>query len=180
MMQLKSWVENLQQQSMLDPDSGFLLSLPNYVPTPAQFSEEQKKNFYVTKGKEIREKMVNVLLRSLLIKLFQKRVIERPNDLLNDFLEKHSEPIFRIYCCVLDTILGKELRKQRMAGKPMPDLVSNDTIQKSFLIYSTVIYLYSKNINDLQINEMLAELEHPAFDLWFTFDSFIQVDPNLP
>ena len=67
-----------------------------------------------------------------------------------------------------------------MANKPMPDLVQNETIQKSYLIYATVIHLYSKNINDLFVQEMLEELKHPAFDLWFTFVSFIQVDPFLP
>jgi len=62
----------------------------------------------------------------------------------------------------------------------MPDLISNDTLNKSFLIYAAVIHLYSKNMNELTVSEMLHELQHPAFDLWFTFDSFITVDPNLP
>ena len=67
-----------------------------------------------------------------------------------------------------------------MASKPMPDLVENETLQKSLLIYASVIHLYSRNINDLFVHEMLTELEHPAFDLWLIFDSFIQFDPNLP
>lgn len=45
-----------------------------------------------------------------------------------------------------------------MAGKEMPDLVQNETIQKSFLIYTTMIYLYSRNMKDLSVQEMLTEL----------------------
>lgn len=58
--------------------------------------------------------------------------------------------------------------------------MQNDTLQKSFLIYATIIHLYSKNMNELSVQDMLLELDHPAFDLWFTFESFMTVDPNLP
>ena len=53
-------------------------------------------------------------------------------------------------------------------------------LQKGFLIYASVIYLYSKNINDLSIEEMLKVLNLPAFELWLTFNSFKMLDPNLP
>lgn len=45
-----------------------------------------------------------------------------------------------------------------MSGKEMPMLIKSDIFQKSFLIYASVIYLYSKNQNDLSVQEMLDEL----------------------
>ena len=71
---------------MLDSDTGFLASLPNYMLSPANFSEEQKQQFYYQKGVDIRDKVVNRLIKKILRKLFEKRVIERPNDLLEEFM----------------------------------------------------------------------------------------------
>ena len=71
---------------MLDSDTGFLASLPNYMPSPANYSEEQKQKFYYQKGVDIRDKVVNRLIKKILCRLFEKRVIERPNDLLEEFM----------------------------------------------------------------------------------------------
>lgn len=43
-----------------------------------------------------------------------------------------------------------------------------------------MIFLYSKNISDLNVQEMLIELGLPAYDLWKTFSSFINLDPHMP
>jgi hypothetical protein len=43
-----------------------------------------------------------------------------------------------------------------------------------------VIHLYSKNINDLGVEEMLDVLLMPAYQLFLTFRTFIALDPNLP
>ena len=67
-----------------------------------------------------------------------------------------------------------------MLKKDLPLIVKNDVFQKSFLIYACVIHFYSKNINDLSVQEMLEELDLHAFELWKTFQTFIQLDPNLP
>ena len=67
-----------------------------------------------------------------------------------------------------------------MSGKEMPMLIKSDIFQKSFLIYASVIYLYSKNQNDLSVQDMLDELQLPAYELWVTFQTFIMLDPNLP
>jgi len=48
------------------------------------------------------------------------------------------------------------------------------------VLYASIIHLYSKNISDLSVQEMLDELELPAYELWLTFQTFITVDPNLP
>lgn len=180
MMQLKNWVEMLQSKASLDPKTGFLASLPNYVRIPDGLEEEEKSSYLVNRGIQIKQRIKRELINRLLEKLHYKRVVERPNDLLTDFLDRHCEPIFKIYCCILDTILKKELRRMQMANKQLPDLVQNDTLQKSFLIYATIIHLYSKNMNEMSVQDMLLELDHPAFDLWFTFESFMTVDPNLP
>ena len=62
----------------------------------------------------------------------------------------------------------------------MPLLIKSTVFQKSFLIYASVIHLYSKNQNDLSVQEMLDELQLPAYELWVTFQTFIMLDPNLP
>lgn len=80
----------------------------------------------------------------------------------------------------MDKSLAKELRHCRMQQTEMSEIVKNDMLQKSFLIYASVIYLYSKNINDLSVEEMLNVLKLPAFELWLTFNSFKMLDPNLP
>ena len=64
--------------------------------------------------------------------------------------------------------------------REMPEIIKNDTFQKSFLVYASVIYFYSRNITDLSVSEMLTELELPAFELWSTFHPFIKLDPNMP
>ena len=56
-----------------------------------------------------------------------------------------------------------------MMNKELPLIVKNDTFQKSFLIYACVIHFYSKNINDLSVQEMLEVLDLHAFELWKTF-----------
>lgn len=43
-----------------------------------------------------------------------------------------------------------------------------------------MIHLYSKNINDLGVEEMLDVLLMPAYQLFLTFRTFIALDPNLP
>jgi len=97
-----------------------------------------------------------------------------------EFESKHAEPIFLTYCCLLDKLLAKELRNRKMQQAEMCDLVRDDMLQKSFLIYACVVHLYSKNINDLSIQELLGALDLPAFELWSTFSSFMMLDPNLP
>ena len=77
---------------------------------PINLSDDQKSHFFSQKGKQ-QKQVVSQFIKKLLLKLFSKRVIERPNDLLQEFLEKHTEPIFKIYCFILDTILAKELRR---------------------------------------------------------------------
>ena len=57
--------------------------------------------------------------------------------------------------------------------KEMPMLIKNDTFQKSFLIYACLIHFYSKNINDISVQELLETLELHAFELWLTFQTFI-------
>ena len=80
----------------------------------------------------------------------------------------------------MEKTLYKELRRCTSMRKEMPLLVKNDTFQKSFLIYACLIHFYSKNINDLTVQELLEELDLNAFELWKTFQTFIQLDPNLP
>lgn len=48
------------------------------------------------------------------------------------------------------------------------------------MIYSSIIYFYSKNINDLRVQELLEVIDLPAYDLWVLFQSFMTLDPNLP
>ena len=74
-------------------------------------------------------------------------------DLLN---KRHSEPIWKIFCTLVEKTLQKELRRFQMMKREMPQIIKHDTFLKSFLIYSCVIYFYSKNINDLSVQEMLA------------------------
>ena len=76
----------------------------------------------------------------------------------NETEQRHSEPIFKICCCLIEKTLHKEKRRLQMSGKEMPMLIQSDIFQKSFLIYASVIYLYSKNQNDLSVQEMLDEL----------------------
>jgi len=38
MMALKHWVDNLQNEITLDPTTGFLSSLPNYVQVPNSYN----------------------------------------------------------------------------------------------------------------------------------------------
>ena len=80
----------------------------------------------------------------------------------------------------MEKTLNKERRRCTSMRKEMPLLVKNDTFQKSFLIYACLIHFYSKNINDLTVQELLEELDLNAFELWKTFQTFIQLDPNLP
>ena len=80
MMQLKNWVEMLQSKAQLDPETGFLASLPNYIRFPANLSEEEKKAYIVKRGVETKQRIVSELINKLLEKLHYKRVVERPND----------------------------------------------------------------------------------------------------
>lgn len=73
----------------------------------------------------------------------------------------------------MEKTLHKELRRCLSMRKEMPLLVKNDTFQKSFLIYACLIHFYSKNINDLTVQELLEELDLNAFELWKTFQTFI-------
>ena len=41
MMALKHWVDDLQSQIALDPTTGFLISLPNYIKVPPNLPEEE-------------------------------------------------------------------------------------------------------------------------------------------
>lgn len=40
----------------------------------------------------------------------------------------------------------------------MPEIVKSEVVLKSFLIYAALIHLYSKNISDLGIEDMLDVL----------------------
>ena len=123
------------------------------------------------------------MLSVIFSKLHEKRMIDRPDQTTNgpnEMEQKHSEPIYKIFCCLLDKMLSRELRRSLMHKKEMPQLVKSLVVQKSFLIYATVIHLYSKNINDLGVEEMLDVLLMPAYQLFLTFRTFIALDPNLP
>jgi len=101
------------------------------------------------------------MLAAIFNKLHYKRVIERPDQAqgLNTELEqKHGEPIFKIFCSLLDKTLEKELRRSLWLKKEMPEIVKSEVVLKSFLIYAALIHLYSKNISDLGIEDMLDVL----------------------
>ena len=72
------------------------------------------------------------------------------------------------------------MRQSILHKKEMPQLIKSVIVQKSFLIYATVIHMYSKNISDLGVEEMLDLLQMPAYKLFLTFRTFIRHDPNLP
>ena len=122
------------------------------------------------------------MLAKILQKLHHKRVLERPQDQIfhNEIIQRNSDPIYKICCCLMEKTLQKELRRCQMNKKQLPEIVKNDIFQKSFLIYASIIHLYSKNINDLSLSEMLEVIGLPAFELWVTFNTFINLDPNLP
>ena len=100
--------------------------------------------------------------------------------MLEEDKKRHSEPIFKIFCTLIEKTLYKELRRFQMMKKEMPQVIKNDTFLKSFLIYACVIHFYSKNINDMTVAEMLSELDLPAYELWLTFDTFKKLNSNMP
>ena len=166
MMALKNWVDELQSQLLLDPATGFIASLHLFLKQPAATSEveETKTDYFKEFGIQIKEKIQGQFLcERLLRKLHQKRsvVVSVANidsdsisvDLLN---KRHSEPIWKIFCTLVEKTLQKELRRFQMMKREMPQIIKHDTFLKSFLIYACVIYFYSKNINDLSVQEMLA------------------------
>jgi len=46
--------------------------------------------------------------------------------------------------------------------------------------YASIIYLYSKNINDLSVQDLLQMVNLSAYDFWQLFQTFTTLDPNLP
>jgi|FrelakmetLWP11LW_1041352.scaffolds.fasta_scaffold26073_1 hypothetical protein len=171
MMQLKNWVDSLQNSVVFDPTTGFIENLPNFLSVPQEvFEEDAKKAYFQECGINIRKKIQVEMISKLLKKLNLKRVIGRSNEYYGIELEqKHLEPVYKICCCLMDKTLTKEKRRCFMNQKDLPPIVKHSIFQKSFVIYASIIFLYSKNISDLSVQEMLEELELPAYELWVTF-----------
>ena len=63
---------------VLDQTSGFLVDLRSFVRIPAELTSEEDKKRYVDEyGATIRNRIQNRMLKKLLHKLNQKRVLER-------------------------------------------------------------------------------------------------------
>ena len=174
MLNLNCWVEGLQRQVEIDPETGFLANLPSYIRTVG-VTEPEKQAYLAKSGVDLREHIETGILHKLLVKLYNKRTMTRPLDrklqidertseqtLPTDFETRHKKQIYLIFCCLVDKILLKELRRYKMENKEMPDYIKDESMQKSCMVFATMIHLYSKNINDLSVEEMLTELQQPA------------------
>jgi len=92
------------------------------------------------------------MVGKLLKKLNVKRVIGRSHEYFGlEHEQKYLEPVYKICCCLMDKTLSKERRRCLMNQKDLPPIVKHSIFQKSFVIYASIIFLYSKNINDLSV-----------------------------
>ena len=118
MMALKNWVDELQSQLLLDPATGFIASLHLFLkPPPAAATnevEETKTDYFHEFGIQIKEKIQGQFLCGrLLRKLHQKRsvVVNVANVVDSDSIsvdllhKRHSEPIFKIFCTLVEKTL---------------------------------------------------------------------------
>ena len=101
---------------VLDPASGFIVNLPNFVAAPQRITDDDAKKAYLQEvGLDLRKKIQGEMIAKLLKKLHQKqRVIGRPNEYHE---QKHLEPIFKICCCLMEKTLTKERRQRLMNNK---------------------------------------------------------------
>lgn len=66
---------------VLDPKTGFIENLPNFVAVPQRIADDDAKKAYLQEfGTNLRNKIQGEMISKLLKKLHDKRVVGRPNE----------------------------------------------------------------------------------------------------
>ena len=138
-MQLKSWVDELQSNLLLDQSTGFITSLHLFVKAPStSLSDENEVEYFRELGISIKEKIQGQYLAGrILRKLHQKRSvlstsvenqppnIEQQSQTVQD--KRYAEPIYKIYCSLIEKTLQREHKRFVMMKREMPEIIKNDT-----------------------------------------------------
>jgi len=101
-------------------------------------------------------------------------------DARNEAIAKHSEPIFKIACSLMEKMLLKEKKRYMNINASFPSIATNLTFVQGYLIYAATIQLHLTNNNELSISELLDEVKLPAYELWLTLETFLNLDPTMP
>ena len=65
-------------------------------------------------------------------------------------------------------------------GLQPKQLVTMSVFIKAYLIHACMIQFSFSRLNELTIQEMIEEVQLPAYQLWITFESFLVLDPTMP
>lgn len=58
-------------------------------------------------------------------------------------------------------------------------ILSHKVFYKSIIVYAVELHLFT-TLSTIQTADVLAKLDLEAFDLWRTFESFLQLDTTMP
>ena len=58
--------------------------------------------------------------------------------------------------------------------------MTNVIFVQSYLIFATSIQLHLASQNDLTLAELLEVVKLPAYELWLTVETFLNLDPTMP
>lgn len=76
-------------------------------------------------------------------------------------------------------MLNKELLKANSSHDQIVQIMKHTVFYKSVIVYSVELHLFSTK-SSLQTSDVLRKLDLEAFDLWRTFESFLNLDTTMP
>lgn len=100
---------------MIDPNSGFLANLQSFVLIPQEYegSEEGKEQYLYKYGTSLNNTLKSLIKGKILQKLQSNRMLNKSHHygmLPEEFEQKHTEPIYKICCSLMDKTLSREIR----------------------------------------------------------------------